>query len=231
MAKSLLKSNTLPSFSAVIFDMDGLVLDTESTYAKAWIKAAEEMGYHFSEMFCLSMSGLHAEEVKQRLLDKCGIHFELKKFFSLSGVHWRNDVEKHGIAVKKGFFNIINVLKNRKIPFCLATNSKHVNALECLQLANISDVFSLIVARDHVDKGKPAPDIFFAAAGLLNHPIASCLVIEDSTVGITAAIEAGAHSVFIPSIFPCESTTVRLADCYMNDLVELAECVEAMNEL
>ena len=215
----------LQEFSAIIFDMDGLVLDTETTYSIAWQKASLEMGCVLKDDFCLSMSGLHYQDVEAKLLDFCGTNFDLKLFSQLSGKFWRDYVDQHGIPVKKGFFNLLEVIKARKIPFCLATNSRKLNALECLKLANIDDVFSLIVTRDDVKHGKPAPDIFLAAAKALNKSISKCLILEDSTTGIQAAVNSGACSIFIPSVYPFDLTSANLASHLFNDLDQLAQII------
>jgi len=217
--------NKVPNFSAIIFDMDGLVLDTEMTYVIAWKKAAKAMGYEFTDQFCLSMSGLHYQAVEQKLIDQWGIGFDLQQFGLLSGQYWREYVEQFGIPVKKGFFTLVEKLKAHDIPFCLATNSKKSNALECLLLANIENVFSIIIARDDVKQGKPAADIFLLAAKILKQPISQCLVIEDSATGIEAASNALAPSVFIPSVLPYDAVIAKQADCLFNDLDELAEII------
>lgn len=212
----------IAEFSAVIFDMDGLVLDTETTYGIAWQKAATEMGYEFTDNFCYSMSGLQYHAMQQKILDFHGTDFDLKLFDELSGDYWREHVNLHGIAVKKGFFNVLSVLKTRKIPYCLATNSRMDNAHECLQLANLNDVFSWVITKDHVQNGKPAPDIFFSAADVLNHPASHCLALEDSVTGIQAAYSAGCYTAFIPSVFPIDLAAANLANYVFNDLDELA---------
>ena len=219
---TLTSSSARRYFSAIIFDMDGLVLDTESTYCIAWQKASIEMGYEFTEDLCFSMSGLHYQDVEKRLLAYCGADFDLKHFNRLSGKYWHQYVNRQGIPVKKGFFNLLEILNNKGIPFCLATNSGQANALECLEFAGLHDVFSLIVTRDQVKKGKPAPDVFLLSAKQLNVPISQCLVLEDSLTGIQAASNAGASSIFIPSVLPFQSTTVDLADYFLNDLDEFA---------
>lgn len=215
----------ISDFSAIIFDMDGLVLDTETTYCIAWKKASAEMGYNLTKDFCLSMSGLHFQDVEQRLLKFCGENFDLKQFTYLSGIYWRQTVNQQGIEVKKGFFNLVDVLKIQNIPFCLATNSLKINAIECLKFANLTDFFSIVITRDDVKQGKPAPDIFYSAAEALNVPILQCLVLEDSKTGIQAANQAGAVSVLIPSEFPFESSTLDLADYFFNNLDELADII------
>lgn len=214
-----------PRFSAIILDMDGLILDTETTYYVAWQKAADQMGKDFSTDFCLSMSGLHSHDVEQKLIERCGADFDLTQFGQLSGQYWRQYANQFGIPVKKGFFVLLEVLKANDIPFCLATNSRRSNALECLHMAKLNGIFSIIITRDHVKQGKPAADIFLMAAEALMHPIAKCLVVEDSATGIQAAINAEAPSVFIPSVLPYDEGTADKADYLLNDLEELAQII------
>ena len=217
----------LADFAAVIFDMDGLVLDTESTYMIAWKRAASAMGYDFSDDFCLSLSGLHYQDVELKLMDYCGAEFDLQNFNQLSGDYWRDHVNVHGISIKYGFSGLLEVLIRQKIPYCLATNSRAVNALECLELAGIKDIFSIIISRDHVLHGKPEPDIFLKAAEVLQVDITRCLVIEDSDAGIVAAFRAGAVSAFIPSMAQVDPLTVQLCDLMMEDLVQLMNAISA----
>lgn len=217
----------LANFAAVIFDMDGLVLDTESTYMIAWKRAASAMGYDFSDDFCLSLSGLHYQDVELKLMDYCGAEFDLQNFNQLSGDYWRDHVNVHGISIKYGFSGLLEVLIRQKIPYCLATNSRAVNALECLELAGIKDIFSIIISRDHVLHGKPEPDIFLKAAEVLQVDITRCLVIEDSDAGIVAAFRAGAVSAFIPSMAQVDPLTVQLCDLMMEDLVQLMNAISA----
>jgi len=213
----------LPEFDAMIFDMDGLVLDTESTYFHAWQRSAAEMGYLLTDTFCLSLSGLHYQAVEQKLLALCGADFNLSEFNQRSADLWRQYVNANGIPIKKGFHLLLDQLIKHQKPYALATNSRAVNAYECLELAGIKNVFATIVTRDHVMQGKPEPDVFIKAAELLNVDIRRCLVIEDSHAGIAAAAGAGAFSVFIPSLWPVEQRTVDLCDVMMHDLSQLAE--------
>jgi len=217
----------LADIDAVIFDMDGLVLDTESTYFAAWRQAASAMGYEFSEEFCLLLSGLHYSDVELKLLEYCGAGFDLQTFNQLSCVFWRDYVSVHGIKVKHGFSELLELLVRQKVPYCLATNSATANALECLELAGIEEVFSIIVTRDHVPCGKPEPDIFLKAAELMQVDIGQCLVIEDSHAGIVAASRAGAVSVFIPSIAQVEPLTIELCDLMVGDLAQLTDAIRA----
>lgn len=217
----------LADFAAVIFDMDGLVLDTESTYIIAWKQAASAMGYGFSDDFCRSLSGLHYTDVEMKLIEYCGAEFNLQTFNRLSGDFWREHVAVHGIKIKHGFSGLLELLIRQQIPYCLATNSLAVNVLECLELAGIEEVFSIIVTRDHVQNGKPEPDIFLKAAELLQVDISRCLVVEDSHAGIVAASRAGAVSVFIPSTAQVDLQTIELCDLMVSDLAQLTDVIRA----
>ncbi len=211
----------LKAFSAVIFDMDGLVLDTEPTYFIAWQEAAKAMGYKLSDEFCLSLSGLHYSEIEHKLIAGCGADFNLPVFNQLSGIFWREQVNAYGINIKHGFTELLEFIVQQQIPYCLATNSRAINAYECLEFAGIKDVFSTIITRDDVEQGKPAPDIFLKAARLLQVPINECLVLEDSYVGIESASRAGAFSVLVSSIEPVEPMAVELCDLIMVDLMQV----------
>jgi beta-phosphoglucomutase-like phosphatase (HAD superfamily) len=112
------------------------------------------------------------------------------------------------------------------IPFCLATNSALANAEECLQSSGLAGVFPAIIARDHVESGKPAPDIFLKAAAVLDIPIERCMVLEDSSTGIEAASKAGALPVLVSSALPVDKTTILRCQLVFNDLLELLDFIQ-----
>jgi beta-phosphoglucomutase len=211
----------LSDFSAVIFDMDGLVLDTEPTYFKAWQQAALAMGYSLSADFCESLSGLHYQAVTEQVLSHCGTDFNLQRFNELSGLYWHEHVNHHGITIRPGFNELLETLLQLDIPYCLATNSSAINASECLSFAKLDHVFTYIISRDDVLNGKPAPDIFLKAADILNIPIQQCLVLEDSHAGIVAAKTAGAYAAWIPATKMLDPVTLSLCDTKMNSLVDI----------
>jgi HAD superfamily hydrolase (TIGR01509 family) len=212
--------------SAVILDLDGLVLDTEKTYFIAWQKAAERMGFELTSEFCSSLSGLQFEAVEQKLLNLAGDLFQIEQFRHLSGELWYQYVEANGIDVKKGFHVLMGVLQRLNIPYCLATNSYQKNALECLAFAGVSHLFPVLVARDQVKSAKPAPDIFLKAATQLGKVIENCVVVEDSLTGIQAAKNAGAYVVYIPS---SPLKIIESPDLILDDLAQLAELIANAN--
>ncbi|GFO71106.1 beta-phosphoglucomutase [Bathymodiolus japonicus methanotrophic gill symbiont] len=215
----------LPEFSAVILDMDGLLLDTEATYVRAWQLAANELGYEISNDFCVRLSGLPFALVDEKFAEYLGADFPLAEFYTRSGELWREVAEIEGIGVKKGAYDLLRILDESQIPYSLATNSPELNARECLRYAGIEELFSIIVCRDHVQNPKPAADIFLRAAHLMQQSMQSCLVVEDSLTGLRAAKNAHAFSVLIPSIPDPNEQMQALAGLVLNDLLELSRLV------
>ncbi|MDD1621238.1 MAG: HAD family phosphatase [Methylococcaceae bacterium] len=207
---------------AVIFDLDGLVLDSESGYVTAWRQAATEMGYALDDEFCRSLSGLHGASVERRLQEHFGHDFDVQRFHRLSGEFWTAQVQRHGIPIKKGFFNVLSTVERFGLPFCLATNSSRDNTSRCLELAGLSEVFSKMITRDEVMHGKPAPDVFITAAKCLGVAVGECLVLEDSPVGVAAAVAAGAPCIYVPSVYPADNEAVACALAVLEDLDQAA---------
>ncbi|NOT10237.1 MAG: HAD family phosphatase [Methylococcaceae bacterium] len=217
----------LVDFSAVIFDMDGLVLDTEATYCFAKQEAAKSMGFAVSDDFWLSLSGLHASDIEQKLFDHLGADFDCSAFNGRAEQIWHAYVKNNGIQIKPGFFALLNFIVEQALPFCLATNSNAVNATNCLKLARLQDIFPVVITRDDVLQGKPEPDIFLKAADRLGVEIKQCLALEDSPTGIQAATRAGAFSVFVPSVLPVDPLALSLCDVMLPDLEQVLQNLRA----
>jgi HAD superfamily hydrolase (TIGR01509 family) len=210
---------------AVIFDMDGLVLDSESGYFAAWHEAADKMGLSLDPVFCASLSGAHGDWVSQRLLQHFGDNFDIQRFFQLSNACWRKRVKEQGIPVKAGFFVLLRLLRILGLPFCLATNSRRHDAEQALQWAGLSSVFPLLISRDDVDHPKPAPDLFLKAAANLNLPSQHCLVLEDSPIGVAAAVAAACPCVMVPSMPMVDEAVRQQARLVLADLAQVADFI------
>jgi len=212
--------------SAVIFDMDGLVLDTERTFFIAWRQAAKALGFSLTESFRYSVSGLQGIDLPSKLIEEWGCKFDHREFNLLAAKFWRSHVKTHGIDTRPGFHDLVQAIKKRGLPYCLATNSGKTNALECLSLAHLDGVFETVISRDDVVNGKPEPDIFFAAADRINVPIDRCLVLEDSYYGIIAAKRAGAVALWIPSTPLTEDMKKSARAVVLDSLAEVASLLK-----
>lgn len=187
----------LPEFGAVIFDMDGLVLDSEPTYAFAWKQAAETFGIQLDNDFLHGLFGLHADDVEAALAQRIGAGFDRDRYHAAAARFWRGHVADHGIALMPGVENVLALLDRQRIPYALATNSDGPYAAQCLRLAGMEGRFTRLVTRDQVAQGKPEPDLFLEAARRMGVAAAQCLVLEDSATGLLAARRAGAIPLLV----------------------------------
>lgn len=203
---------------AVIFDLDGLVLDTESGFIAAWRQTASELGYRLDADFWPALCGLSAAAAMNRIAGACGTGFDAARFAQLATANWRLSVRRDGIAVKPGLFRLLQALAARELPYCLATNSPRAAAEECLALAGIAGYFPLRVCGDEVPDPKPAPDLFLHAGRLLATAMPACLVLEDSAPGVAAAAAAGAPCVYLPGSAPADAGAARSAIAICADL-------------
>ncbi|MGZ8217176.1 HAD family hydrolase [Methylomagnum sp.] len=219
-------NGSLPPFHAAILDMDGLVLDSESTYCHAWCRAASDLGIELSEAFCHGLFGRHADDVARAFRAKMGAAFEPERFHRLAERHWRDYLDTHGMDRMPGLEALLAVFRNREIPYALATNSDGIYARQCLRLAGLEAEFPVIVTRDQVPLGKPEPDVFLEAARRLETPSGLCLGVEDSATGLAAARAAGTITVLVQRREEVRRQLAGKADLALTSLAELADLIE-----
>jgi HAD superfamily hydrolase (TIGR01509 family) len=187
----------IAGLKAAILDMDGLAIDTEATYVTAWRGAAVELGFELDEAFCRSLFGCHADAVKQRIRDYAGQRFDISRFDEIATRIWHRHVEAYGIAPMPGLENLLRFFRDRNLPYALATNSEARFAAICLERSGTANLFPLIVTRDQVAQGKPAPDLYLEAARRLGLAPGQCLALEDSEAGIESAALAGTFAALV----------------------------------
>jgi beta-phosphoglucomutase len=218
---------TLTEFSAFIFDMDGLVLDTEPTYYAAWKAAVSQMGFPTEGYSFSQLSGQQYQVVEAQITAWYGDSFNLATFRQLGKKLWRDHIKSYGISIKPGVVEMLDFADSLQIPYCLATNSYRINAEECLRVSGIKRRFPIIISGDEVARPKPAPDIFLKAAAQLQVTIADCLVFEDSPAGTIAAVAAGATCVYVPSVLPADPYSLTIVDFKADNLLQVLQSLSS----
>lgn len=206
---------------AVIFDMDGTMVDTESLYHAAWQRTAQALGYTIGQEVLRETIGRRMEECLALLHQALGTDFPMARFEAAWWDVWVRMAQQEGITRKPGLDQLLHLLDHSQIPKAVATSSAQAEARYTLECAGLADRFSLVVTGDQVERGKPAPDIFLLTAERLGvHPTA-CLVVEDSEAGVHAATAAGMCTFMVPDLLPPQPETAGRAFRVVESLADV----------
>jgi len=183
---------------AVIFDMDGLLLDSEVIYRAVWLRAIVGFQREMPEQTFRRFLGRNGRDSRKLLAEIYGAEFNVEGFLdtcrALAGEH----IETHGIAPKPGLGELLTCIEANGISKAVATSARRDWALR--SLGALASRFEILTTGDEVTRGKPEPDIFLLCAERLGATPAECLVLEDSEAGIRAAHAAGMPVVMIPDL-------------------------------
>jgi HAD superfamily hydrolase (TIGR01509 family) len=182
---------------SIILDMDGLMLDTEPISLRAWRAAALDLGYVLDDQICDAMIGRPAGANIEQLREHFGDAFPGEALLVSAGERYRA-LLGDGIPHKAGLLDFLRFLEARHLPRAVATSTATGLAREKLERAGVLGYFEVVVGGDMVARGKPAPDIFLAAASRIGANPAGCIVLEDSGPGVFGAAAAGMRPVLIP---------------------------------
>jgi beta-phosphoglucomutase family hydrolase len=188
--------------SAVIFDMDGLMLDTEPLALVAWRQALGELGYTLSDEVGLQMLGRTTEDTRVILQQALAADLPFDRVFQRKRQVVGEHIAQHGVSAKAGLAELLTWLEGRRVATAVASSARREDVNYKLAQAGLTHHFDTIVTGDQVQNGKPAPDIFLMAAQQLHVPPPACMVLEDSEAGIQAAHAAGMRPVMVPDLKP-----------------------------
>jgi beta-phosphoglucomutase-like phosphatase (HAD superfamily) len=184
---------------AVVFDMDGLLVDTETVSHEAMTLAARQQGYELPRDLFIQTVGMNFAHSGQLFSDHFGPAFDLPLFQAESTRLFRASGEL-GVTLKDGVLELLDLLDCLKLPRAIATSSPHQDVERHLRHHDLKARFDVIVAGGDYPRSKPFPDPFLKAAEVLGVDPAHCLALEDSHNGIRAAHAAGMMAVMVPDL-------------------------------
>lgn len=179
--------------------MDGLLLDTERMAWRGLALAFERMGFEMSDALFLSLIGLPTDESTARVAAYCGPTFSEERYYT-EVRRAMGEVRADGIPVKPGVVDLLGVLEEAGLPRAVATSTRREPAHRHLEDTGLKPRFQAIRTRDDVERGKPSPDLFLAAAEALGLDPSRCLALEDSHNGVRAAHAAGCDVIMVPDL-------------------------------
>ena len=198
MGYRIYRKGDAPAIRGVLFDMDGLVLDTEKLYTRFWMEACAWYGFSMTRQQALRMRAANSQLSRANLLEFFGpgagyTAIRAKRIELMDAF-----IEEHGVETKPGIGELLDYLQQRGIRTAITSSSPRDRIRAHLQQVGIYHRFDEIVSGYEVPRGKPEPDIYLRGAEVLGLAPGECLALEDAPTGITAAFRAGCVPVMIP---------------------------------
>lgn len=199
------------NIQGILFDMDGVILDTEKLYSRFWQEAANALGYPMTKEQSLGMRSLNREAGEAKLQSYFGKEISYTEVRNKRIELMDAYIEKEGVYLKPGVTTLLEYLEKMGIKKAIATSSPIERTIKYLSSVNLDKRFDKLISGYMVEKGKPEPDIYLYAAKELGVKPENCLVLEDSPAGILAAYRAGCIPVMVPDLDePDEDTKAML---------------------
>ena len=206
---------------AVIFDMDGVLFDTERLYMEGWTQVAKKRGIAGMEEVARGCIGLNRNDSRAHVRAHYGEDFDYDDFRAAVTSWVKTHIKIYGLPVKPGVERLLGYLKQRGIPVGLASSTSYQSVLEHLKSAGIVDYFQVIVTGDMIEHSKPQPDIYLLACRKLGVEPAGTYAIEDSTNGLLSAYRAGLKAILVPDLIEPTPEMRRQSHQIFYDLTEV----------
>ena len=186
------------AIKGVLFDMDGVILDTEKLYTRFWREAAQSLGFPMTQEMALGMRSLSRELGERQLKAYLGDEVDYMQVRNKRIELMTAFINENGVELKPGIHELLDFLKVHEIKTSVATSSPLDRTKEYLSQVGLVEAFDELVSGHMVEHGKPAPDIYLYASSKLGLKPEECLVLEDSPTGLLAAYRAGCVPVMVP---------------------------------
>lgn len=206
-----------------VFDMDGLMFDTEKLVYQVWQRVMDSNGYDYDFEIYKKTVGRRTAETRKFYEELYGGEFDYQRLRNEANVFFRDDIETNGVPLKKGLVNILEYLKAHNIKIALATSTSSATAMGLLEKANVKQYFDRFVCGNMVKNGKPHPEVFLTAAKELCLKPESCIALEDSINGIKSAYNAGMKPLMVPDLLEPTEEIKPMLFALCKDLDEAIE--------
>lgn len=214
---------------AVVFDMDGVIFDSEKLYRKHWMISAKEYGLDEEVMKTLldKIAGATKERNEKLMKDHFGQDFDYMAFRESTMNRMDKDIDENGVELKPGVRELFNYLKGHGYMIGLATSTVKERAERNLKRAGLISYFDGIMYGGIVTNGKPAPDIYEHACQLLGVPVSEAIGVEDSINGIISSHAAGLYTIMVVDLIQPNDEVRAIADQIYDSLFEVKELLES----
>lgn len=211
---------------ALLFDMDGLLFDSERVVQRTWNMAGEELGAGQVGEQIYHTLGMNLKSRTEFFRRVYGADFPMELFSEKTRKFFRQIEEEEGVPLKPGVKELLLFGKNHGYRMCVVTSSRREHSIHMLKKGEIYDFFDGFIFGDMVQKAKPNPEIYQKAADFLSVKPEHCMAFEDSPNGIRSAAAAGMYPVMVPDLVNPDEEIKALACLVCRDLHEVRQILE-----
>lgn len=212
---------------AVVFDLDGLMIDSERVVMYAWNVAGNKLGYGNLGENLYHTLGMSKKSRKAYFLKKYGEEFPYEAFSRENKAAFMAYASENGIPARKGLHEILEILRELNLPMAVATSSGRAYAKEQLMEHGIDEYIQVLITGDMVQEAKPSPEIYQKACKALGVEPENAIALEDSVNGILSAHRAGMMPVFIPDLAQDVSAVEEILAAQFSDLAQAGQWIAA----
>lgn len=207
----------------IIFDMDGVIFDSERAVFNGWLELSRKYGFENLEIPYMKCVGVNSKMTKKIFMDYYGEDFPYDKYCKEQSENYHRKYDNGKLPMKKGVVELLTALKENEYEIGIASSTRAEVVRHQIEAAGLMEYFKVIVGGDMVEKSKPAPDIFVKAAKELGGKVESTYVIEDSYNGIRAAYVAGMIPIMVPDMIEPDDEMKEKARYIKGDLLEVKD--------
>ena len=214
---------------AVIFDMDGLMFDTERVFVKAWDYAGEKIGIGKAGYMTMKTLGMNIVMSRKLWINEFGAKYSEEGLRKYTKEFLEDYYKNNKVPVKKGLYNLLEYLNKSNYKIAVASSSPRWEVKKHLKDADILKYFNVIVCGDMVEKSKPDPEIYLKACELLDLEPCQCIALEDSKNGILSAYNAGCKTIMVPDMWQPDDEIKKIVYKVISDLDAVKVFIEEGN--
>ena len=212
---------TLDNLDGIVFDMDGVIFDTEQLGIRCWKIVGERYGLENIEVTVRKCIGRSSKDTKQIMGDAYGDKVDLEELYAASREVIREMFVKEGIPLKNGAPEVVRWLHDKGIKVGLASSTNYDTVIREMKEVGLIECFDVVIGGDMVENSKPCPDIYITACEKLGVRPENTLAVEDSLNGIRSAYSAGMLTVLIPDLIEPDEEMLKKAYIKLDDISQL----------
>jgi len=211
---------------AVVFDMDGLMFDTERVAILAWDYAGEKMGIGKTGYMVYKTLGMNVEASTQIWIKEFGEKYSTEELWKYTKAFYHDFYENNKVPVKKGLYVLLDYLKNNGYRLAVASSTSKRGVERNLKDAGVLEYFDALVCGDMVEKSKPEPEIYLKACAAIGVEPNEAVALEDSRNGLLSAHRAGMKVIMVPDLWKADEEVKSFLWTMCEDLEEVKEFLE-----